>query len=149
MRPIEIDLFDSTNVFHKAIHHLHLAAVMFDALSPEQFEGILGVLGSSLPDFPDGVQEMLAPITARMKTEAWLNDWKQEGAKEMLPVALDDPKGDEIWDRYAAEIRSRLSAAGYSEEIILDQIGDMGSVLHEMRDANRPKKRGNRRGKAR
>ncbi len=133
MYSVELDTGDVHSTFIYAVHHLKLAAAMFEQLSPHEFDAAKAIVRPG--DLTDTVASLLAVISTEMETSAWLQSWKKKGAIEMASFADDDPDLDRIWDRYEVEIRKRLSAVGESEEGIDMELGDMGSMLREYREA--------------
>jgi hypothetical protein len=122
---------DVDTTFLLALHHLHLAAALFERFSPEEFAE-----AKTRSAVPGAVEGMLAAVTAQMELEAWLRDYKISACWEMAAYADNDPAIEPIWDRHAEAIRERLTMAGHSEEDVRDELGDMASVLHGVREAN-------------
>lgn len=129
---ISLEPHDADTTFFLAMHHLELAAALFERFRPEEFAAARE--RAIAP--PDAVKAMLASVVSEMELEAWLSEAKTSAAREMLHLADDDPLIDPIWERHADVIRTRLSAAGRTEDEVRDELGDMASVLHEMREGD-------------
>jgi hypothetical protein len=130
---LDIGQPDGHSTMHLAVHHLQLAAAMFDRFPPEIY---LSVLGVHAADIPQSVKGMLAAVTAQMELQLWLRDWKANALEEMKAFTDDDPAIEPIWDRFAEQVRERLAGSGMSEEQIELELGDLVSVLREFREAS-------------
>ena len=130
---LDIGQPDGHSTMHLAVHHLQLAAAMFERFPPEMY---LSVLSVHINDIPESVKGMLAVVTAEMELEIWLRDWKERAGREIGAFSKDDPAITPIWDRYDAAMRERLTAAGWTEDQVKDELGDMASVVHEFWEAN-------------
>lgn len=119
---------DADETFFLAVHHLRLAMSMFDRFRPEEFAEAL-----SRASIPIEAELLVSTISEQMELEAWLRDWKVQAAEEMYVYADDDPKIEPIWEKYEKALRERLSEAGQSECSILDELGDMATVLEVVR----------------
>ncbi|WIJ26606.1 hypothetical protein [Devosia sp. RR2S18] len=132
-KDLDIGQPDGHSTMHMAVHHLQLAAAMFDRFPPEMY---LSVLHVHAADIPQSVKGMLAAVTAQMELELWLRDWKVNALEEMKAFADDDPAMDSIRDRYAEKAREHLARSGMSEEQIASELGDLAAVLRELREAS-------------
>jgi len=124
---------DGHSTMHLAVHHLQLAAAMFERFPPEIY---LAVLKVHAADIPQSVKGLLAAVTAQMEHEAWLREWKVKTTEEMKGLQDDDASIEAIWDRHLEEVRRHLGAIGMREDQIANELGDLASVLRELREAS-------------
>lgn len=127
---LDIGQPDGHSTMHLAVHHLQLAAAMFERFPPEIY---LAVLKVHAADIPQSVKGMLAAVTAQMELEVWLREWKVKATEEMRGLQDDDPAIEPIWDRLLEEVRRHLEALGMREDQIANELGYLASVLRELR----------------
>ena len=120
---------DADTTFTLAMHHLLLAAALFDRLTPEEFADV-----QERAVAPGEIRRLLAAVSGQMQTDAWLRDLKQQAAEEMTQFLENDLAAQPVWDRYETMIRERLAAEGESEDTIEMENGDMAAVVQEYRD---------------
>lgn len=120
---------DPDRLFVLGIHHLRLAASIFEMFSPEEFAAAL-----ARASVPETVSGMMSALHAEKDLEGWLYDEQRNTAEELAKLDKGDEAGaTAIWDRHEATLRARLWAAGYSEEQIQFEMGETAAMAQERR----------------